>query len=69
MGNYMKKPIYKLKSLVKFTKDSAVPNENRINILKKTAGRFLIVTNTDYRKVKLHLHIRNSGRLNVHSVP
>ena len=45
--NDLKKSLGKLKSLVKFTKNGAVPNENRINILKKLAGRFLIVTNTD----------------------
>ena len=45
--NDLKKSLGKLKSLVKFTKNGAVTNENRINILKKIAGRFLIVTNTD----------------------
>ena len=43
----LKKSLGKMKSLVKFTKNGAVLNENRINILKKIAGRFLIVTNTD----------------------
>ena len=43
----LKKSLGKLKSLVKFTADGAVLNEKRIGILKKLAGRFLIVTNTD----------------------
>ncbi len=36
-----------MKSLVKFTNNNTILNENRINILRKIAGRFLIVTNTD----------------------
>jgi hypothetical protein len=36
-----------MKSLVNFSADGAILNEKRINILKKLAGRFLIVTNTD----------------------
>ena len=36
-----------MKSLVKFKENSSVINEKRIDILKKLAGRFLIVTNTD----------------------
>ena len=43
----LKKSLGKLKSLVKFTGNNAVLNERRIEILKKLAGRFLIVTNTD----------------------
>ncbi len=43
----LKKSLGKMNSLVKFTKNGTVLNENRINILKKIAGRFLIVTNTD----------------------
>jgi transposase len=43
----LKKSLGKMKSLVKFTKNGTVLNENRINILKKIAGRFLIVNNTD----------------------
>ena len=43
----LKKSLGKMKSLVRFTKNGTVLNENRINILKKIAGRFLIVTNTD----------------------
>ena len=44
----LKKSLGKMKSLVKFSEDGITLNENRINILKKIAGRFLIVTNTDY---------------------
>ena len=36
-----------MKSLVNFSADGAILNEKRINILKKLAGRFLILTNTD----------------------
>ena len=36
-----------MKSLVKFTENNTALNEKRIEILKKLAGRFLIVTNTD----------------------
>lgn len=43
----LKKSLGKMKSLVKFTKNGAVLNEKRIHILKKIAGRFLVVTNTD----------------------
>ncbi|MDA8142433.1 MAG: transposase [Thermoplasmatales archaeon] len=43
----LKKSLGKLKSLVKFPEDGAALNEKRIGILKKLAGRFLIVTNTD----------------------
>ena len=43
----LKKSLGKLKSLVKFSADGAVLNEKRIGILKKLAGRFLVVTNTD----------------------
>ena len=43
----LKKSLGKLKSLVKFTAGGAVLNEKRIGILKKLAGRFLVVTNTD----------------------
>ena len=43
----LKKSLGKMKSLVRFTKNGTVLNENRINMLKKLAGRFLIVTNTD----------------------
>ena len=45
--NDLKKSLGKLKSLVKFTENGSMINEKRINILKKIAGRFLIVTNTD----------------------
>ena len=43
----LKKSLGKMKSLVKFSADGAVLNEKRIGILKKLAGRFLVVTNTD----------------------
>ena len=43
----LKRSLGKLKSLVKFSADGAVLNEKRIGILRKIAGRFLIVTNTD----------------------
>ena len=43
----LKKSLGKMKSLVKFTKNGTVLNEKRIHILKKIAGRFLVVTNTD----------------------
>ena len=43
----LKKSLGKLKSLVKFTENNTALNERRIEILKKLAGRFLIVTNTD----------------------
>ena len=43
----LKKSLGKLKSLVKFTGNNTALNERRIEILKKLAGRFLIVTNTD----------------------
>ena len=43
----LKKSLGKLKSLVKFSADGTVLNEKRIGILKKLAGRFLVVTNTD----------------------
>ncbi len=43
----LKKSLGSLKSLVQFTKDAAVLNEKRIDIMRKLAGRFLIVTNTD----------------------
>ncbi len=43
----LKKSLGKMKSLVTFSEDGAILNEKRINILKKLAGRFLIVTNTD----------------------
>jgi len=42
----LKRSLGKLKSLVKFTKNGTVLNEERIHILKKIAGRFLIVTDT-----------------------
>ena len=42
-----RKGLGELKSLVKFTENGSILNEKRINILKKLAGRFLIVTNTD----------------------
>ena len=45
--NELKRSLGKLKSLVKFTKNGASLNEKRIDILKRLAGRFLIVTNTD----------------------
>ena len=40
----LKKSLGKLKSLLKFTENGITPNEKRINILKKLAGRFPIVT-------------------------
>ena len=43
----LKKSLGKMRSLVNFSSDGAMLNEKRINILKKLAGRFLIVTNTD----------------------
>ena len=43
----LKKSLGKMKSLVRFTKNGTALNENRISMLKKIAGRFLIVTNTD----------------------
>ena len=43
----LKKSLGKLKSLVKFSADGTFLNEKRIGILRKLAGRFLIVTNTD----------------------
>ena len=43
----LKKSLGKLKSLVKFTVNGPMLNEKRIDILKKLAGRFLIVTNTN----------------------
>ena len=43
----LKKSLGKMKSLVNFSADGAILNEKRINILRKLAGRFLIVTNTD----------------------
>lgn len=43
----LKKSIGKLKPFVKFTKDGPILNENRINILKGLAGRFMIMTNAD----------------------
>ncbi len=43
----LKRSLGKLKSLVKLSADGAALNEKRIGILKKLAGRFLIVTNTD----------------------
>jgi transposase len=43
----LKISLVKLKSLVKFMGNGVVLNENRNNMLKKIAGRFLIVTNTD----------------------
>ena len=46
----LKKSLGKMKSLVNFSADGAMLNEKRINILKKLAGRFLIVTNTDLPK-------------------
>ncbi|EQB70531.1 MAG: transposase IS4 family protein [Ferroplasma sp. Type II] len=46
----LKKSHGKLKSLVKFTENNTALNEERINVLTKLAGRFLIVTNTDLQK-------------------
>ncbi len=43
----LKKSLGELKSFVKFTKDGAVLNERRIEMMKRLAGRFLIITNTD----------------------
>ncbi len=43
----LKKSLGKLKSLVKFSADGILLNERKIGILRKLAGRFLIVTNTD----------------------
>ena len=65
--NDLKKSLGKLKSLVKFSENDSTLNEKRINILKKLAGRFLIVTNTDLPEVKLFHHTRISGRSKDHS--
>ena len=46
----LKKSLGKLKSLVKFTENNTALNEERINVLTKLAGRFLLVTNTDLQK-------------------
>ena len=46
----LKKSMGKLKSLVKFTENNTALNEERINVLTKLAGRFLLVTNTDLQK-------------------
>jgi transposase len=43
----LKKSLGKLKSFVKFSANGTSLNEKRIGILKRLAGRFLIVTNTD----------------------
>lgn len=43
----MKKWPDKLKSLLKFSKNGVGLNEKRIDMLKRLAGRFLIVTNTE----------------------
>lgn len=43
----LKKSIGKLKPFAKFSGNTATLNEKRVDILKKLAGRFLIVTNTD----------------------
>ncbi|QRF75064.1 Transposase [Thermoplasmatales archaeon] len=43
----LKRSLGKSESLVKFTKSDAMLNEKHIGVLKKLAGRFLIVTNTD----------------------
>ncbi|EQD75656.1 transposase IS4 family protein, partial [mine drainage metagenome] len=43
----LKKSLGKLRSLVKFTANGTSLNEKRIDILKKLAGRFLIVTNAE----------------------
>ncbi|EQD26759.1 transposase IS4 family protein [mine drainage metagenome] len=43
----LKKSLGKLKSLVKFSVNDTALNDKRIDILKKLAGRFLIVTNTE----------------------
>ena len=42
----LKKSLGKLKSLVKFSANGSTLNVKRIHVLKKLAGRFLIVTNT-----------------------
>ncbi len=46
----LKKSIGELKSFVKFTKDGAVLNEKHIGMMRKLAGRFLIITNTDLKE-------------------
>ncbi len=43
----LKKSLGELKSLVKFTRDGVALNEKHIEMMRKIAGRFLIVTNTD----------------------
>jgi len=43
----LEKSLGSRKSLVKFTKNAAVLNESRIEIMRRLAGRFLIVTSTD----------------------
>ena len=42
----LKKSIGELWSFVRFTKDGVVLNERHIEMMRKLAGRFLIVTNT-----------------------
>lgn len=46
----LKESLGELKSFVKFTKDGASLNYKRISILKRLAGRFIIVTNTDLQE-------------------
>ncbi len=49
----LKKSLGKLKSLVKFTVNGPMLNEKRTDILRRLAGRFLIVTNTDLKEDKV----------------
>ena len=63
----MKKPLEKMKSLGRFTKNGTVLNENRINMLKRLQVDFSLPPVQIYRKVKLCLPTGNSGRLNVPS--
>ena len=46
----LKKSIGELRSLVKFTKYGAVLNWKHIGMMRKLAGRFLIITNTDLKE-------------------
>ncbi|MGC9192428.1 MAG: IS1634 family transposase [Thermoplasmata archaeon] len=47
----LKKSLGELRSFVKFTKDGVTLNHRRIEMMKKLAGRFLIITNTDLKEM------------------
>ncbi|MGC8629682.1 MAG: IS1634 family transposase [Thermoplasmata archaeon] len=47
----LKKSLGELRSFVKFTKDGVTLNHIRIEMMKKLAGRFLIITNTDLKEM------------------